>query len=147
YTFSVEVVATAKESAAKLKIVSYDVVVFDVRLEEEDSGLYTAFALHQEAGATTPIRLMFTGFPSYRDCVRAMRCGAWDYIVKEDVGDVSMFDVLVNSALDRLRQLDLREKQENAIAIEWLPKHIYSLHAGYRGKLVALWQNPADAKI
>jgi len=127
----------------------YDVIVLDVRMEGERSGLDTAFvlALYEELGVDRPVQIVFTGYPSYANCIEAMRYGAWDYIVKEDVGEIGMAQVVVNSAVTRLRQLDHRREQETLIGSEWLPLNILDLQANYEGKLVAIWDAPQISVI
>ncbi len=120
----------------------YDVVVLDIRMEGERSGLETSFAMQQQWGSESPVRIICTGYPSYKDCVEAMRTGAWDYIVKEDIAETPLAQLVVNSAVARLRQLDQRREQESLIVSDWLPLNIPDLQPQYDGKLVALWHEP-----
>lgn len=151
YEFEVYAARSAAECVEKIRAQGpkadrppYDVIVLDVRMEEERSGLDTAFvlALYEELGVDRPVQIVFTGYPSYPNCIEAMRYGAWDYIVKEDVGETTMAQVVVKSAVTRLRQLDDRRKQETLIGSEWLPLHILELQENYEGKLVAIWDVP-----
>jgi len=120
----------------------YDVVVLDIRMEGERSGLEASFAMQQQWGSESPVRIICTGYPSYRDCVEATRAGAWDYIVKEDNADTPLAQLVANSAVARLRQLDLRREQETLIVLDWLPLNIPDLQPQYEGRLVALWHEP-----
>jgi len=156
YNFIVDMASSAAECIAKIRDANYDVIVLDIRMEEETSGLATAQAfrlsemakaINKEFGPELPIRIIFTGYPQYPQCVEVMRSGAWDYIVKEDVGEKSMFKIVVDSALVRLRQLDLRRKHEELFASDWVPKHIHELQKQYGGKLVALWHQPQPEVI
>ncbi|MCI0563870.1 MAG: response regulator [Nitrososphaera sp.] len=145
YKFEADVALSVAECVQKVRAKSYDVIVLDVRLEEEEEGGLKAnlgLALREESGPERPVRIIFTGYPSYKQCVEAIRHGAWDYIVKEDVDDTSMFQIVVDSALKRLQQLDLRRELEQQIAAEWLPQHFHELQAKYGGQLVALWHRP-----
>lgn len=151
YQFEVDVALSATDCAQKVLAKSYDVIVLDVvldiRVKEErreeasglDVGLALAFQLLEQLGWERPIRILFTGYPSYEQCVTAMRYGAWDYIVKEDVGNTSMFQIVVDSAVARLQQLDLRRELEQQLSVDWLPYHFRELQEEYGGQLVALW--------
>lgn len=142
YEFDVDVANSAAECVERIRNKDYDLTVLDVLMEEEDSGLRINFEILYELRWEVPIRIVFTGFPKYRDCVEAMRSRAWDYIVKEDVGNTSMFQIVVDSAIARLRQLDLRRTQESQIAGAWLAQHDFELRERYAGQLVALWHDP-----
>jgi CheY-like chemotaxis protein len=86
YEFEVDIVLSADECRQKVLTKSYDVIVLDVVLDirvkgktgEETSGLDAALALalYEQQGWETPIRIIFTGYPSYEQCVKAMRHGA-----------------------------------------------------------------------
>lgn len=152
YEFEVDIALSAAECIQKVRTKSYDVMVLDIFMEEETSGLEAArtlglpevaVALGEEHGPERPVMIVFTGHrPSYRQCVEAMRYGAWDYIVKEDVGDTPMAQIVVDSALARLQQLDLRRELEQRIAADWLPRHLSDLQPQYGRKLVAIWHQP-----
>jgi hypothetical protein len=53
-----------------------------------------------------------------------------------------MFQIVVDSALAALRQMDTRRIQEQKISEEWLPRNIWRLEQIYGGKLIALWHEP-----
>jgi DNA-binding NtrC family response regulator len=144
YGFIADVAHSVSECVAKVQQRSYDVIVVDVRIEQERDGLDVAlaWALTEEFGTEQPIRIVFTGHPNYPECVQALRSGAWDYIVKEDVGDTSAYQLVVNSAIVRLRQLDARRDQEKQIVEGWLPQHFPDLEKRYAGQIVALWHEP-----
>lgn len=153
YKFEADVALSAAECVEKVRAKikgteadkpPYDVIVLGIRMEEETTGLKTNLALAclEEFGPEIPVRIIFTGYPNYSQCVEAMRYGAWDYIVKEDVGDTPMSQIVVNSALARPQQLDLRREQEQQIAADWLPRHLPELQPQYGGQLVALWHRP-----
>src|SRR5262245_51661880 len=116
YQFRVDTAQSTQECIEKLRSAFYDVIVMDVRLQTETDGLEAtvSMGLHQQFGAATPVRIIFTGYPSYRDCVRAMRSGAWDYLVKEDIDGTSIFKLVASSAVERLQRLDLRLEQEKS---------------------------------
>jgi CheY-like chemotaxis protein len=158
YDFEVEAAYSAVECVQKIRArVStpgksvYDVIVLDMRMEGETSGLDVARAislpeiarsLAEGFGFETPVRIVVTGFPNYNQCVEVMRSGAWDYIVKEDMSDKPLSQIVVDSAMERLRQLDSRQQQESQIAAKWLPDNFIDIQRKYSGKLIALWHQP-----
>lgn len=149
YEFEVDVVLSAAECVQKVRAKSYDVIVLDVRMEEETSGLEVnlSLALAEELGYEIPARIIFTGYPNHKQCVEAMRNGAWDYIVKEDVDTTPATQIVVDSAMARLRQLDLRQELEQRIAADWLPRRLWKLQPEYGGKLVAIWHQPEIKEV
>jgi len=150
YEFAIDVAQSAAECIQKVRartadgvVLPYDVIVLDIRMEKEMSGLEASLMLAQELGQEIPVRIIFTGHkPSIEQCIKAMRHGTWDYIAKEDTGDIPAAQLVVNSALARLQELDLRRKQKQQIAADWLPQHLWELQPEYGGKLVALWHQP-----
>jgi CheY-like chemotaxis protein len=142
YEFSVDTAKSGAECIQKVQTNEYDVIIMDIRMEEEKSGLDTSFAIYEQMGMETPVRIMFTGYPNYRECVEAIRHGAWDYFVKEDTDDKLLTQIVVDSAIERLKQLDLRKEQEKLIASDWLPNNIRELQAEFSGQLIALWHKP-----
>ena len=56
--------------------------------------------------------------------------------------DTPLAQLVVDSAVSRLRQLDQRREQESLICSGWLPRNILDLQERYGGKLVALWHAP-----
>jgi FixJ family two-component response regulator len=149
YKFGIEEAMSASECIQKVRAKKYDVIILDVRMEEKTSGLGVnlALALGEELGYEEPVKIIFTGYPNYKQCVEAMRHGAWDYIVKEDDGTTPAAQVVVNSAVARLQELDLRRELEQQIAAEWLPQYLRELQAKYGGMLVAIWHRPEIAVV
>lgn len=142
YDFEIDLVGSVAECFQSIRNKTYDVIVLDMRMEEETSGIQAAFALHEQLGVGMPIRIIVTGFPSYPQCVQAMRYGVWDYIVKMDAHGVGIARRLVESAVCRLRQIDLRQKHEQEIGAKWLPANFLSLRERYSGQIVAIWHKP-----
>lgn len=152
YEFEVDAVPSAAECIAVVRAKlpteeSYDVIVLDIHMEEELSGLNAALDLATQLGHEEPVRIMFTGYPQYRDCVQAIQGGVWDYIVKDDVAGRSAFQLVVDSALNRLQQLEQRREQEQLIAVDWYPRNFHELQMQYGGQVIALWHQPAVAVI
>lgn len=143
YEFEVDVALSAAECIQKVRTKRYDVIVLDVRMEEETSGLEVGQALSEDLSHERPmVKIMIAGHPNYRQCVKAVRDDAWDYIVKEDVGTTPVTQIVVDSAVARLQQVDLRQELEQQVAADWLPRHLWELQPEYGGKLVAVWHRP-----
>ena len=110
--------------------------------EGDKRGLELSMLVRRELGLETPIRIVITGKPSYPDCALAGRTGTWDYLEKKDVGNRAFADVVVESAIRRLQELDFRRELETAIMKDWLPSHYDDLEKQYSGQVVALWHEP-----
>lgn len=145
YSFEADIAATPDDAIKFLRNTLYDVAVLDIRLKQVAEGLEIAHALTRQYGENLPVKIMFSGeYEDIATCVKAMRGGAWDYILKDAVaaGEMEPVDQVVKSAMDRLRMLDLQEELKRAVAQEWLPRQGYTLERDHPGKLVALWHKP-----
>ena len=147
YRFEVDTASSAAQGVAAIRAkrckgFKYDVIVLDIRMEGETSGIVLGFRVAGELRDDVPVLIVFTGYPTYETCVQAVRFGAWDYIVKADQGNRPAAQVVVDSVLDRLRELDLRHELERRIAAEWLTAHYNELQESYSGEVVALWHEP-----
>jgi CheY-like chemotaxis protein len=132
----------------------YDVIVMDQSLPPDNKapnklgiaeGVF-GFALEQEArpGRQFPIIIVFTIYPDVEPCVTAMRYGAWDYISKRRAGETGQdpSERVVDSAVHRLRELDLHETLNREIGVNWVPRNSAMLAEHYAGKIIALWHKP-----
>lgn len=149
YTFDVGIAQTAAECIQKVRSKAannekYDIIVLDIWMENYRIGLDVNlnFALYEQLGWETPIRIIFTAYSDFGQCVEAIRYGAWDYVRKDDVGNRTGYQIVVESAISRLRQLELRRELEEQITAYWLPEHQWELQQRYGGKLVAIWHKP-----
>lgn len=144
-------VYTASSVASCVKIIreiqragaSFDVVVFDLWMSESKSaGLLGIAGACLGQSRDLPVVIAFTGHPTYVTCVDAMRMGAWDYVSKEDIGDRSAAQVVVDSAIARLRDLDHWYDLQEEISVKWYPAHSAELAEKFAGMMVALWDDP-----
>jgi hypothetical protein len=71
-----------------------------------------------------------------------MRTGVWDYVIKRDKDDRGFAEQAVDSAVEKLQQLDLRETIKRKVFDEWLPSNFHVLQRDYPGQVVALWHEP-----
>jgi hypothetical protein len=115
-----------------------------MKLESDRAGLDGVASLwaSHESGEELPVIIVFTGYPSYPTCVEAIRKGAWDYVVKQDVNKRPVVQMVVDSAINRLRELDSRPVLREAFN-EWYGEHSEELKAAYGGMVVALWHLPS----
>jgi ActR/RegA family two-component response regulator len=148
YAFNIDTAASATEAIEKMERMTAsgpppDVVVLDIHMEASEAGLLPMLGLSLVENARTllPVVVVFTGYPTYQTCVQFMRTGAWDYIKKEDLGPIPAVQVVVDSVVARLRQLDLRTDLEEAVG-RWLLDHGTQLHAQYAGQIIAFWHIP-----
>ena len=82
---NLETATSAKEAQDQLERGSFDVIVADMRLEKDDSGFYIlGWASENNLAAVT---IIFTANDSVKDCRRAFKSGAWDYISKSMRGN------------------------------------------------------------
>jgi len=111
--------------------------------ESKSAGLQgvAALQLSNLSRQELPVIICFTGHPTYMTCVDAMRMGAWDYVSKEDIGDRSAAQVVVDSAIARLSDLDHWHALQKEITDRWIPANPGKL-AQNAGGLVALWDDP-----
>ena len=85
---------------------------------------------------------MFTGYPTYESCVRAVRSGCVG-LYREDkdtVGRLAL-EVVVDSAVEGLCGLDLQQELEQRIPA-WFGAHSSDMQLRYCGQLVAIWWQP-----
>ena len=150
FTFEVDQAGSTGEAVEKVRSrgedAGYDVIVLDLRFTTEPSdrqGLHMAEALGviRRLGHAIPIVIVFTGYGDLHTCVRAMRHGAWDFIEKFDQESRSCYQLVVDSAVARLRGIQQQERLRTA-ALEWLPRNLAGLQEKFGGQIVAIWDAP-----
>lgn len=103
--FNVTQAASKKEAQNLLDRTEFDVVVCDMWMETTSAGLdLAAFLRPLQSPYHSGLRVVFiiyTAHNSYRDCVKAIRLGAYDYIGKNEEGSINL---LVQSCIDGLRE-------------------------------------------
>lgn len=97
--YAVTATTSGKHALELLATHTFDVVLTDLRLEDTD-GLDVLRAVHDHSPETSSI--MLTGYASLDSAIKALREGAYDYLVKPC--DVLELRMTVSRALDR-RQL------------------------------------------
>ena len=151
YAFVVETAASIREALDKVRArradKAFDVVVLDlsfddVGLDREGLQLANALGLYRRLGQAIPVEIIFSGRADVRVTVQAMRHGVWDVIDKKSADDdTSAFRKVVESAVDRLKALDLQELL-NDVAVTWLQQNIVDLQERYGGQVIAIWHEP-----
>jgi DNA-binding NtrC family response regulator len=96
-----------------------------------------------------PIAIVITGYPTIRNCVDAMKAGAWDYIEKYPPDETDPYERL-NSSIHQACQERRKnpERGEPNPDSEWINEHYEELSKNYPGSLVAvLYGKVVDSDI
>jgi DNA-binding NarL/FixJ family response regulator len=110
---------------------SCDIVIADMRMEQDDSG-FTILDYVQRNNLSTVV-IILTANDTVTDCRRAFREGAWDYISKNMRG--SCFEALDASIQDAIAYLNRWGNRPNQ---QWLEANRSSLEAQYWGQWIAI---------
>jgi DNA-binding NtrC family response regulator len=89
----VETVADAERAQQRIQTPGeeYDVIVTDMRMEREDSGL-AVVKTAQEKAPLTPV-IVLTGYAGIEDSIKSMEAGAFSYLAKR--GEDREYDLLL----------------------------------------------------
>ncbi|MEE3718589.1 RNA-binding domain-containing protein [Tumidithrix elongata RA019] len=127
-----EIVTATSASEAEEKLVNpCDIVISDMRMEQDDSGFGILDWVQQRNLSTVVIIL--TANDTVADCRRAFRAGAWDYISKTMSGNT--FEALNDSIQDAIAYLNRWGNRPNQ---QWLEENITDLEAEYWGQYIAI---------
>jgi DNA-binding NtrC family response regulator len=115
-SYSVVEAANGKEGLEQFRATAPDIVLVDLRMPEMD-GHQVLEVLSKETPKTPLIVISGTGH--IKDTVKALRLGAWDYILKP-INDLAILSHAMQKALERSRLLrenhDYQEHLENEVA-------------------------------
>lgn len=125
-----ETAGSTSEALQKLQT-PFDVIVADMRMEENDSG-FTILEYVQDKSLSAVV-IIFTANDTVEDCRRAFREKAWDYIPKDIEGNA--FEVLHQSIQEAIAYLNRWGNQRNE---QWLKENKATLEQEYWGKYVAI---------
>ncbi len=131
----------ARESSNQFHVIVLDLSFHSPGVDREGLRIADALGLCLRLGQTIPVEIIFSGYADVKNCVQAMRHGAWDVIDKAEDSDGDPYDRVVVSAVSRLKALDLQEHLAT-VAVEYLQTRIASLQRTYGGRLVAIWHEP-----
>ncbi|MDF5718394.1 MAG: putative DNA binding domain-containing protein [Rhizonema sp. NSF051] len=120
-------VAQAKEKLAD----PFDVIISDMRMEQDDSG----FAIVSEVKARnlSSVVIILTANDTVDDCRTAFKCGVWDYISKNMRGNV--FDVLHESIQHAIVYFNRWGNVQNE---QWITENLETLEQNYFGQYIAV---------
>lgn len=142
YNFEVVGTGSAKDAISILKEIEqgkdkepFDIIIIDIRLQEKRGGVVLQ-ELMQYTKSGRSIKIVFTGWPSDKDCIECMRYGAWDYIVKgKNKGSIQQ---VADSAVSRLKRLEELEERHKYYGEKWLMEHFKEIEEKYSNQYIAI---------
>ena len=124
-------IATSTKEAEEKLTDPCDVIIADMRMEQDDSGFTVLDFVNQNNLSTVVIIL--TANDTVTDCSRAFRAGAWDYISKNMKG--SCFESLDASIQDAIAYLNRWGNRPNQ---QWFEENRQVLENDYWGQWIAI---------
>jgi CheY-like chemotaxis protein len=126
----IETATSATQAKEKLQV-PFDVIISDMRMEQDDSG----FAILNEVKAQnlSSVVIILTANDTVNDCRTAFKSGAWDYISKNIRGNA--FDVLHESIQDAIAYFNLWGNVHNE---QWITENLETLEQTYFGQYIAV---------
>ncbi len=106
--YEVDVALSGAESAERLRVCDYDLVLTDLHMENGD-GISVLGEVQQRSPSTMTVVL--TGFPTAESAIAALRHGAYDFLVKPC--DIDALKFSVRRAIEH-RRLVLAEQEARA---------------------------------
>jgi DNA-binding NtrC family response regulator len=148
--YSVDTCQNFDEALQIVRSATYDVVITDMRWQQggeggvvdEEAGIAVVHALADKSAIT----IVLTGYPSYENCVEAIRAGAWDYIPKtEDEQDA--YEMLFRSITKACQYRSGSRGRGKANPDDaWVKANLDELLQSYPGKHVAvLYEKVVDS--
>ena len=124
-------IATSTKEAEEKLTNPCDVIIADMRMEQDDSGFTVLDFVNQNNLSTVVIIL--TANDTVTDCRRAFQEGAWDYISKNMKG--SSFETLNVSIQDAIAYLNRWGNRPNQ---QWFEENRQVLENDYWGQWIAI---------
>lgn len=126
----IETATSVAQSHEKLAI-PFDVIISDMRMEQDDSG----FAIVEEVKVRnlSSVVIILTANDTVPDCRMAFKRGAWDYISKNMRGNV--FDVVHDSIQEAIAYFNRWGNVQNE---RWIEDNLDSLEQQYWGQYIAV---------
>lgn len=123
--------ATSAGQAQEKLAEPFDVIVADMRMEQDDSG----FAVVNEVKARnlSSVVIILTANDTVADCRTAFKMGAWDYISKNMRGNV--FDALHESIQEAIAYFNRWGNVQNE---QWIEANLQQLEQEYFGQYIAV---------
>lgn len=119
----IETATSAAQAKEKLET-PFDVIIADMRMEQDDSG----FTIVNEVKTRdlSSVVIILTANDTVSDCRTAFKMGAWDYISKNMPGNV--FDVLHESIQDAIAYFNRWGNVQND---QWIAENLAALRQAY----------------
>ena len=128
----IETAASAAEAKEKLAN-PFDVIVADMRMEEDDSGF--AVVNEVKTGNLSSVVIILTANDTVDDCRTAFKLGAWDYISKKATPGTFFAEVLHESIQDAIAYFNRWGNVQNE---QWITENLESLEQNYFGQCIAV---------
>jgi DNA-binding NtrC family response regulator len=127
---NIETASSIAEATQKLNQ-SFDVIISDMRMEEDDSGL-TIVERVKELNISSVV-IILTANDTVTDCRNALKMGAWDYMSKNIYGDV--FELLHQSIQEAITYFNRWGNVQNE---QWIEENREDLENNYWGQYIAV---------
>ncbi|MFP4438008.1 MAG: response regulator [Chloroflexaceae bacterium] len=126
----IDTASSAAEAREKLQQ-PFDVIVADMRMEQDDSG----FAIVEEVKQRDlcSVVIILTANDTVADCRKAFKLGAWDYISKNMQGNV--FEVAHQSIQEAIAYFNRWGNVQNE---QWIDENMDRLQQEYQGRYIAV---------
>lgn len=127
-----EITTATSAAAAESKLQDHcDIVVADMRMEQDDSGF--TILNYVRKNNLSAVVIILTANDTVADCRRAFREGAWDYISKNMRGN--HFEALDASIQDAIAYLNRWGNRPNK---QWFEANLPALESQYWGQWIAI---------
>ena len=128
----IETATSASQAKEKLSN-PFDVIVSDMRMEQDDSG----FTVVKEVKARnlSSVVIILTANDTVDDCRSAFKLGAWDYISKTATRGTFFADVLHKSIQEAIAYFNQWGNTQNE---QWIAENLGDLEQDYFGQYIAV---------
>jgi CheY-like chemotaxis protein len=128
----IETATSAAEAKEKLAD-PFDVIVADMRMEEDDSG----FTVVNEVKTRnlSSVVIILTANDTVDDCRNAFKLGAWDYISKKSTPGTFFAEVLHESIQEAIAYFNRWGNVQNE---QWITENLETLEQNYFGQYIAV---------
>jgi CheY-like chemotaxis protein len=125
--------ATSASQAKEKLINPFDVIISDMRMEQDDSG----FTVIKEVKARnlSSVVIILTANDTVDDCRSAFKLGAWDYISKKATPGTFFAEVLHESIQEAITYFNRWGNIQNE---QWITENLETLEDSYFGQYIAV---------
>jgi CheY-like chemotaxis protein len=127
---NIETASSAAQATEKLRE-PFDVVISDMRIEQDDSGFVVIDQVIKLN--ISSVVIILTANDTVTDCRKALKMGAWDYISKNMRGNV--FEVLHHSIQEAIAYFNRWGNVQNE---QWINENLEYLEQNYWGQYIAV---------